>query len=501
MTDEAPAAPPARTTPAGGWPLLQGEVKALAKRSINEETCGLFRYLVGMRGATPVQIAQYTDETGSVVAQKWRDPTKKFGWTGEPKGVGLFGQHRCRDGGRQLVITEGEIDAMSVSQILGHKWPVVSVRNGAAGAAKCVAEHIEWLEKFDTVVFLFDNDQPGRDAAQECAALLTPGKAKIGTVAGHKDANAALQVAAGNLVVDAVWGAKEYRPDGIVGVDDVIEEACADVVHGIPWPWQPLTDATYGIRRKELYGFGGGTGIGKTDTFMEIAVHLMSLGLPIGGVYLEQSPAHSLRLLTGKTIGKRLHVPGHGLTSDAVRAEMQKLSGKVRFYDHWGAQGWEAIKSKIRYMVLSLGIKDIFLDHLTALAASMDGEDERKQIDKLMAELASMAQQLDFTLYYISHLTTPEGKPHEEGGRVLEKHFRGSRAIAYWSHFLFGIERDKQNPTEPTTFRVLKDRYTGDAAGLTFGLRYDRATGRNHVCDLPTEGEKSGFKNEEQSEF
>jgi twinkle protein len=101
-----------------------------------------------------------------------------------------------------------------------------------------------------------------------------------------------------------------------------------------------------------------------------------------------------------------------------------------------------------------LGVQDIFLDHLTALAAAID-TDERKAIDAIMAELSSLTQELECTIYYVSHLTTPEGKAHEEGGRVLEKQFRGSRSIAYWSHFLFGIERDKQDEDGVTVFRVL----------------------------------------------
>jgi twinkle protein len=82
-----------------------------------------------------------------------------------------------------------------------------------------------------------------------------------------------------------------------------------------------------------------------------------------------------------------------------------------------------------------------------------------------MADLASLVEQHGFTLHFISHLTTPEGKAHEEGGRVLEKHFTGGRAIARWSHNLFALERDKQTPDEPTTFRILKERETGTPWG------------------------------------
>jgi hypothetical protein len=36
-------------------------------------------------------------------------------------------------------------------------------------------------------------------------------------------------------------------------------------------------------------------------------------------------------------------------------------------------------------------------------------------------------------------------------------------------------------------FRVLKDRYTGDSAGVTFGLAYSRETGLMTECELPRE--------------
>jgi hypothetical protein len=43
-----------------------------------------------------------------------------------------------------------------------------------------------------------------------------------------------------------------------------------------------------------------------------------------------------------------------------------------------------------------------------------------------------------------------------------------------------------------TTFRVLKDRYTGDAAGLKFGLRYDTDTGILLHAPLPTSNGDEG---------
>lgn len=82
----------------------------------------------------------------------------------------------------------------------------------------------------------------------------------------------------------------------------------------------------------------------------------------------------------------------------------------------------------------------------------------------------------------ISHLTTPEGKSHEEGGRVTIRQFKGSRAIGFWSYFMYGMERNQQaedvNVRHTTIFRILKDRLTGQSVGSTFALGYSAETGR-----------------------
>lgn len=462
------------------------EYRPLLKRGIDEETCRKFGYGIGKdRKDRTVQVANYQRD-GKVVAQKVRYANKDFKFLGNPKASGLYGQHLWRDGGRRLIITEGEIDALSVSKLQGNKWPVVSVPNGAQGAVKSIAKEIEFVEKFDAVVFAFDMDEPGRAAAKECAALLSPGRAYIANLP-MKDANECLVANKGKELISALWEAKAFRPDGVVDVATVASDASRAIEVGRSWPWEMLTDKTYGRRRKELYGFGGGTGCGKSTIFKQVAKHIIENdGLPVGMLMLEEPPAHTLRTLAGMFMGCRVHVPGVEYDEEHLKETIQSLDGKVYFYDHFGSATFDTIKEKIRYMVRALGVRDIFLDHLTALAASIDSE-ERKAIDKIMAELSSLTQELDCTIYYISHLTTPEGKPHEEGGRVLEKQFRGSRSIGYWSHFLFGIERDKQEVDGVTTFRVLKDRYTGDSAGVTFGLSYARGTGLLSECPLEDE--------------
>lgn len=482
--------------------LLHGEYRDLAARSIREETCRKFGYMVGRMGGNAVQIAPYRNKKGKLVAQKLRFKDKDEGmpWAGNNRqAYQLFGQHLWGSGGKRVVITEGEIDAMSVSQLQDNKWPVVSVINGCDGAAKDVSRQTAWLESFDEIVLMFDMDEQGQRATEEVALTLKPGKVKVAKL-DLKDANEMLQAGRGREVINAIWNAAAFRPDGIKEVDDLIEEACAPVEWGIAYPWTSLTEATYGIRPTEIYGFGGGVGCGKTEVFKELITHLsIELGHRVGVLMLEEPPRHTLKVLAGKIAGQRFHVPGVEYEEKDLRAAMEPMRDKVYLYDHFGAKDWPTIASQIGFLVQALGIKFIFLDHLTALVAGE--EDERRALDKIMEEMASLAQRLDCTIFFISHLTTPKGTPHEEGGRVHEKDFTGSRAIARWAHFLFGIERNKQEPDSPTTFRILKDRYTGDANGVTFGLSWNRDEGRLEECDLTTEDDESERQYDDNNDF
>jgi len=478
--------------------MVDGEIGALPARGITEETCRKWNYRKGTFNGKPVQIANYCDERGVPVAQKLRFANKDFLVTGDKKALGLYGQWLWRDGGKQVVVTEGEVDALTVSQLQQLKWPVVSVPNGAQGAAKAVAKAIEWLERFEKVIFLMDDDEPGRKAAQECAALITPGRAYIARIDGFKDANEALKAGQGAKVIDAIWGAKVYRPDGIISIDDILEEAEQPIEMGKPWCFPTLTRLTYGRRPGEVYTLGAGTGIGKTD-FMtqQIEYDVNELGETVGVFYLEQKPVETAKRIAGKAAGKRFHVPDAGWTREEQRAALQSLRGKVHFYDNFGETDWGVVKAKIRYMAVSLGIRHIFLDHLTAMA---DTANEKESIEQLMKEMAGLANELGLIIHCVSHLSTPEGKPHEEGGRVMIRHFKGSRAIGFWSFFMFGLERNQQdeNPERRsiTIFRCLKDRYTGQATGQVFALGYDADTGRLYECEMPGEGGSKGFKDE-----
>lgn len=484
--------------------LLTGEFKALQKRGISEETCRKFGYQVGRdKHDTTVQIAPYFDESGTMVAQKLRYANKDFKFIGEPKKAILFGSNLWNNG-KKLVITEGEIDAMSVSQAQNNKWPVVSIPNGAQGAKKTLAKCLEYLNGFEEIILMFDMDEVGRKAAAECAELFEPGRCKIASLP-LKDANECLQAGREQEIIQAIWNAKVYRPDGLVSVNDIIDEITKPIERGFPWWLGRLTDITFGRRLGEIYGFGAGTGVGKTDFLtQQIAYDITELGMKVGTIFLEQKPKETAKRIAGKIKGRRFHVPDGSWEQDEMVSAVRELDGKLVMYDSFGETEWDVIKGKIRFMAVSEGIQLIYLDHLTAMA---DTADEKGSLEQIMKEMAGLANELNIIIHFVSHLTTPDqGPSHEEGGRVTIRQFKGSRAIGFWSYFMFGLERDQQhddpNLRQVTTFRVLKDRYTGQATGEVIYLGYNGLTGMlNEIEGNPFENSEHQFEDETKGEF
>lgn len=459
-------------------------IEAISKRGLDEETCRHWRYGVASYKGEPVQVAQYCTDDGVVVGQKIRTREKDFRFLGDAAAAGLYGQHLWRDKGKQVIITEGEIDAMSVSQVQQHKWPVVSIPTGASGAAKAVLKSLDWLEGFERVVFMFDMDEPGRKAAAECAALLTPGKAFIASLP-MKDANEMLVARKGADIINAAWGAKAFRPDGIVAGTDIWEKIVdTKTFESLEYPWPGLNTITRGIRPGELVTVAAGTGIGKSEVVRQIAAHLHDKqDETIGYIALEESVQRTALGFMGLHLGRRLHVDPGDLARPEVRSAYEATIGSGRYYlyDHWGSLDGDHLITRIRFMARSLGCKTIVLDHISIVVAGTETNDERKTIDVFMTKLRSLIEELQFRCIIITHLRKGDGKSasHEEGGRVRLQDFRGTGSIAQYTNIAIGLERNQQDKINGhlTRLRILKNRYTGET-GEACWLKFDQETGR-----------------------
>ena len=460
--------------------FLRGSSRELRNRKLTEETCRKWRYEVGFHQGATCHIASFLNESGKIVAQKVRLPNKNFLALGDFSKAGFYGSHLW-NGGKKLVITEGELDALSVSQINEYKWPVVSLPNGAAGGKRVIAANLDYLDRFEEIIFMFDNDEAGHKAAKACSAALPVGKAKIATLP-LKDANDMLVAGREAEVIQAIWNAKTFRPDGIVDGTDLWDTVSKELVcTSVPYPWQSLDHNTHGIRCGEIVTLCAGSGIGKSQICKEITLNLINSDHKVGYIALEENVRRTSLSIMGMHLTKQLHLNPNVSDQNEKRAAFEATlgSGKLFLYDHFGSLDAENLMNRIRYMVTACECRYIFLDHLSIVVSGMDSGDERRLIDNTMTMLRSLVEELDFALILVSHLKRPDGRGHEEGAFTSLAQLRGSAGIAQLSDLVIGLERNQQDEDAPDvmTVRVLKNRWSGQT-GISCSLEYSRETGR-----------------------
>jgi len=434
--------------------------------------------------------------------------TKNFLWEGSPKGTGLFGQQAFQAGGKYITLVEGECDAMAAYELLGSKWPVVSVKNGAGGAVKDVKENLEFLESFDCVVINFDNDKAGKEAAKKVARVLRPGKSKILNLPEeYKDCNDMLKQNSKHAYVTCWWAAKLYTPSGIINVSEMGDSYFnRETQESVPYPWDGLNEKLYGMRRGELVTLTGGTGLGKSSITREIEHFLIrNTKDRVGILALEENKNRTVDGIVSIEANAKLYINQirEEFPEEDWRKHYESLfkgdaKDRLWIYSHLGQHDIEEIFSKLRYLAMGCDCKWIVVDHLHMLVSTLAEGDERRAIDNIMTRLRSLVEETGVGMILVSHLRRVEGnKGHEQGVTVSISHLRGSQSIAQLSDCVIALERNQQSDdsieANTTHVRVLKSRYTGDV-GMATHLLYDNETGR--LSEI-TSDDSDEFYNEE----
>ena len=486
---------------------LEGNFVELTDRNISLNTAKKYGVKAVVNSSNvPIKHMYPYYIANEIAGTKIRSNTKEFSWEGSPKGTGLFGQQLFQDGGKFVTIVEGECDAMAAYELLGSKWPVVSLKNGAAGAVKDVKENLEFLEKFDSVVISFDNDKPGKDAARRVARVLRPGKAKILTLPDDfKDANDVLKQGKHQTYVNSWWAAKIYTPTGVINVSENKSKFHNRVKkESIPYPWDGLNKKLYGLRQGELVLLTGGTGLGKSSVTREIEHWLIkSTKDNVGVIALEEDYTRTVDGILSIEANARLYIDQERekFSEEQLDTYFDNVYGgknkdRVWIHAHFGSNDIEEIFSKLRYMIVGCNCKWIVVDHLHMLVSALAEGDERRTIDNIMTRFRSLVEETGAGLILVCHLRRVDGnKGHENGIETSVSHIRGSQSIAQLSDCILSLERNQQADDEEeantTKIRVLKSRYTGDV-GVASYLLYDRDTGRLSEVDPDDDDDEFG---------
>ena len=456
--------------------------KSVPERGISRATMEFF----GVKSDGQNYWFPYTNNDGNIVAYKKRGITeKKFSTTGDWSDAQLFGMSHFAKGGKYVTLVEGEHDCAAAFQMLGSKFPVVSIRNGAASASADVRKYYKWLDSFDNVVVFMDNDEQGKNAVEAITKVLGSKIKVFKPQADYKDACDYLSRGDDKIFMDTWWRAERHVPEGIVSSSSLREEVLKRPTKSlVRYPFQALDEMTMGIREAELVTVTAGSGLGKSQFIRELAYSIFNqTNDNFGIMFLEEDKARTARSLMSLHLNKPIHLPDTEVSDEELADAYNALlkDDRFYFYDHFGSNSIDTIVDNCRYFARALNCKYIYLDHVSIVVSAQEASDERKAIDEIMTKLRMLVQETGITLFLVSHLKRPEGKGFEDGAQVSVSALRGSGSIAQLSDIVIGLERSSQHPdlTERNTtqVRVLKNRHSGQvgpAGRLLYELKYGR---------------------------
>jgi len=428
-------------------------------------------------------------DTGELVAYKVRTLPKQFKTVGDFKNVWPFGCQSFGMGGKRLVITEGEFDAMSVAQAsLEHYnkiYPTISI--ASASNLKSLLHARDWIRSFEEVVLFFDKDEAGKKAIKEAANIIGIDKVKIATSTAKDPCE--LYISGGkDAVMRAIWDAQAYSPAGIVvGHAPVWEQYLSrQSTESVPYPdcLDGINDKTKGMRFGEITLFTSGTGSGKSTVIKEIVLDLLDkTSYKIGMISLEESIGDTAEKLIQMKLKQNLQE--HDVPLDIQEAASKEVFGDERLVllDHQGSVGDESLIDKIEYMAL-MGCKYLILDHITiAVSEGAEGYTGNEAIDKVMSDLLKITKKHNVWLGVISHLRKVQGgsTTFEQGKLPSMDDIKGSGSIKQISFDIIGFSRDMANENEDVrntiNFIVLKSRFSGKT-GPAGSVKYNHDTTR-----------------------
>ncbi len=287
---------------------------------------------------------------------------------------------------RTIVITEGEIDALSLA---AYGYPAVSVPfgGGSGGKHNWIENEFDHLESFETIFLATDMDKPGEEAAREIASRL--GRHRCYRVRlPLKDANDCLTAGIDKATIKAAFSsAQSFAPEGLRRASDY-----KDQVIGLFWPepekhlgytvpYPKLKDKLH-FRPAELTLWSGASGAGKSQLLSDCIPHWIAQKSRLCLASLEMKGEQSLRRLTKQTGG--LEQP----TKETIERILHFLDDGLILYEHVGKSSVDTLLDVFDYCRARYGCDQFIIDSLMRLGIASDDYARQEQAVYKMVDWA-----------------------------------------------------------------------------------------------------------------
>lgn len=341
-----------------------------------------------------------------LIRAKLRSITNKHNMRFEPSGgaSGFFGWQHYVKGCREIVITEGEFDAMVVWQQTN--LFAVSLPHGNTLPHELVAK----LEGIERIYLWFDDDIAGRTGLEKAIPMLGIERCWIvktrgGADEGPKDANDAFRA---GIDLTQLLATAQPQPHSEIVKPSLYKEAAIDqLLHpdkylGLAIPSFPrLTKILGGIRDCEMTIVTGPTGFGKTSWVRQMVILMLEH-------HWTPTLFFSFEIRNEKLIADCANqiVNRHaGMGAEDFGAAIEELNDYPLYLSKfWGSTNVDEVIKAATYCVKVNGVKIIVIDNLQfMLSVQAKGANKFDLQDEAIHKLRIFVNQFRVHLFLISH--------------------------------------------------------------------------------------------------
>ena len=310
----------------------------------------------------------------------------------------LFGWQAIHPNARTVVLTEGEIDALSWAAY-GFDALSLPFGGGTGGKHNWIENEFERLERFEKIYLATDIDEEGEKAAQEIAMRL--GRHRCYRVQmPHKDGNECLmQGVPRETMAELIRTADSLDPEGLKRPIDYTDAVVrlfwptADDHPGYQTPYQRLRGKLH-FRPAEVSLWSGASGAGKSQILSDCATDWIKQGSRICLSSLEMRPESSLKRLVKQVNGLGRPTP------DAIEASLTWLDQGLLIYGLVGKISIEELLRIFDYARGKYGCDQFIIDSLMRLGVA--GDDYTGQ-EKLVYKLVNWTVENSVHLHLVAH--------------------------------------------------------------------------------------------------
>jgi len=385
----------------------------------------------------------------------------------------LFGWQAIPDNARSVILTEGELDAITYHH---YGFPALSVPFGGGKGAKqqWIDTEFPHLDRFEEIFLSLDQDDEGQKGTEEIINRLGRHRCRIITLP-FKDINECRQHNITSAEVTKLIAAATSHDPSELKAPNEFNQAVLDEFYppsgelpGFTLPWK-MRKRPVKILRGEVSIWTGYNGHGKSLVLLLITLVAMTQGERVCIASFEIHPRKTLFRMVRQAIGKELPEPAE------ITATLDWLGGKLWIFDRLGTSNTTRILEVFRYAYRRYGVQQFVIDSLMKCGIATDDYTQQK---KFLDDLNDFANETGAHIHLVAHSRksqdelTPPGKMDTKGtGDITDL---ASNGWSIWRNKIKELDLAKIEAGEPIKLTRAEVEAMPDALLTCFKSRDDR---------------------------